>query len=68
LIVPLHDLAGAIADWVDRWLINGLAIRGLHGSVELVGRTLRLVQSGNLQTYTFLFAAGLAVVAWFTLR
>lgn len=68
LIVPLHDVAGAIADWVDRWLINGLALRGLHGSVELVGRTLRLVQSGNLQTYTFLFAAGLAVVAWFTLR
>ena len=68
VFVPLHDFAGAVADWIDRWIIAGLGIRGLHGSVELVGRALRLVQSGNLQTYTFLFAAGLAVVAWFTLR
>jgi NADH:ubiquinone oxidoreductase subunit 5 (subunit L)/multisubunit Na+/H+ antiporter MnhA subunit len=68
IVVPIHDLMGIVADWVDRWLVNGLAIRGLHGTAELVGRTLRLVQSGNLQTYSFLFAAGLAVVAWFTLR
>jgi NADH-quinone oxidoreductase subunit L len=68
VIIPLHDCAAAVTDWADRWLVNGLGIRGLHGSVELVGRALRLVQSGNLQTYTFLFAAGLAVVAWFTLR
>lgn len=68
VVVPLHDCAAAVTDWADRWLLGGLVIRGLHGSVELVGRALRLVQSGNLQTYTFLFAAGLAVVAWFTLR
>ncbi len=68
LFVPLHDLAGTVLDWVDRWVLGGLVIRGAHGSVELVGRALRLVQSGNLQTYTFLFAAGLAVVAWAILR
>lgn len=68
LVIPLHDAAAWVADWIDRWLIAGLGIRGLAGSVELVGRALRLVQSGNLQTYTFVFAAGLAVVAWFILR
>ncbi len=68
VFIPLHDLAGTLADWLDRWLLNGLVIRGAHGSVELIGRALRLAQTGNLQTYAFLFAAGLAVVAWFILR
>jgi len=68
LVIPLHDAAAWVADWVDRWLIAGLGIRGLSGTVELVGRALRLVQSGNLQTYAFLFAAGLGCVAWFILR
>jgi NADH-quinone oxidoreductase subunit L len=68
LFIPLHDFAGTVIDWADRWILGGLVIRGAHGSVELVGRALRLVQNGNLQTYTFLFAAGLAVVAWAILR
>ena len=57
---PFEDAA----DWFDRWVLAGLVIRGAHGTVELFGRALRLVQCGNLQTYAFLFAAGLAVVAW----
>ena len=68
LVIPLHDVVGMLFAWADRWLIDGLAVRGLHGTFELAGRALRLVQSGNLQTYSFLFAAGLAVVAWFFLR
>jgi NADH:ubiquinone oxidoreductase subunit 5 (subunit L)/multisubunit Na+/H+ antiporter MnhA subunit len=68
LVVPLHDVVAAAFSLADRWLLNGLAVRGLHGTFELAGRALRLVQSGNLQTYSFLFAAGLAVVAWFFLR
>ena len=35
---------------------------GAHGTTELFGRALRLVQTGNLQTYAFLFAVGVAVV------
>lgn len=68
LVIPAHDVVAMLFSWADRWLINGLALRGLHGTFELAGRTLRLVQSGNLQTYSFLFAAGLAIVAWFFLR
>ena len=68
VVIPVHDVLAMLFSWLDRWLISGLALRGLHGSVELAGRALRLVQSGNLQTYSFLFAAGLAIVAWFFLR
>jgi NADH-quinone oxidoreductase subunit L len=67
-VIRLHDLLSAIAGWIDRWLIAGLAVRGVHGTTELVGRALRLLQTGNLQTYTFLFAAGVALVLYLALR
>ena len=62
--IRLHDLLAAIAGWIDRWLIAGLAVRGTHGTTELVGRALRLLQTGNLQTYAFLFAMGAALVLY----
>ena len=42
-------------------------VRGAHGTTELVGRALRLAQTGNLQTYAFLFVLGVAVVLYFVL-
>ncbi|MFM7099688.1 MAG: NADH-quinone oxidoreductase subunit L, partial [Verrucomicrobiota bacterium] len=66
--IPLHDLVARVVSGVDQWLVSGLVLRGVSGSVELVGRALRLVQTGNLQTYTFLFTAGAVLVAWLVLR
>ncbi len=68
VVIPLHDLLARLADWIDRWVIGGLLVRGAHGSTELVGRALRIVQSGNLQTYTFVFVAGVALVALVALK
>jgi len=42
-------------------------VRGVHGTTEIFGRALRLVQTGNLQTYVFLFAAGAALVLYLVL-
>ena len=39
-----------------------VAIRGASGFVDFTGRGLRLIQTGNLQTYAFLMALGVAVV------
>ena len=61
-LIRLHDNSGSIAAWIDRWIIAGLAVRGTHGTTELVGRALRLFQTGNLQTYAFLFALGVALL------
>jgi NADH-quinone oxidoreductase subunit L len=66
--IRLHDFLAVIADWVDRWLIAGVAVRGLHGTTEIIGRTLRELQTGNLQTYAFLFALGVALLLLFMLR
>ena len=68
LIRITHELLAQLADWFDRWIVAGLMVRGLHGTTELVGRGLRLVQTGNLQTYAFLVAAGVALILYLFLR
>jgi NADH-quinone oxidoreductase subunit L len=67
LINLTHENFARLSNWIDRWLIGGLAIRGLHGGVEIFGRILRLVQTGNLQTYAFLFLLGVAGLLYFFL-
>jgi len=67
LIAVSQEALARLADAIDRWIIAGLMVRGTHGTVELTGRVLRLVQSGNLQTYAFLFALGAAIVMFLTL-
>ena len=66
--IRFHDLLAAMAAWFDRWIIAGVAVRGTHGTTELVGRALRLLQTGSLQTYAFLFAMGVALVLYLALK
>jgi hypothetical protein len=63
--IARHDCG--IADWIDRWIVEGFCIGFVRGGTDLTGRALRLVQTGNLGTYAFLFALGVAVVLWFVL-
>jgi NADH-quinone oxidoreductase subunit L len=67
LIRVTHDALARLADGVDRWIIAGVMVRGTHGTTELVGRALRLIQTGNLQTYVLAVVLGVAVVLWFAL-
>jgi len=66
-VIRLHDFIAALADWIDRWLVEGFCIGLVRGGTDLTGRALRLVQTGNLQTYAFLIVLGVAVVLWFVL-
>jgi len=66
-VIKLHDGIAAVADWFDQWIVAGLMVRGIHGTTELLGRALRLAQTGNLQTYAFLIALGVALVLYFML-
>ena len=68
LIIPCTQEALArFADAFDRWIISGLMVRGAHGSTELFGRALRLLQTGSIQTYAFLLVAGVAFVLYLVL-
>ena len=67
VIAITHEAVSKLAGWVDQKLLRG-AIMGLfqHG-VDILGRGLRLVQSGSLQTYAFLFVVGVALVIYIVL-
>jgi NADH-quinone oxidoreductase subunit L len=68
LINLTHENLARLANGFDRWIVGGLFVRGLHGTTELTGRALRLVQTGNLQTYAFVFVFGLAALLFFLFR
>jgi NADH-quinone oxidoreductase subunit L len=65
LIAISQEALASFANSFDGFI--KLIIRGMHASTELSGRALRLAQTGNLQTYALLFAAGIAVVLYFML-
>jgi NADH-quinone oxidoreductase subunit L len=66
--VRAHDFIAAVMDWIDRWIVEGLGIGLLRGGTDLTGRGLRLLQTGNVQTYAFLFVLGVAVALYFILK
>jgi len=65
IVASTQDTLAAAANAIDQWILDGVLVRGAHGTTELVGRLLRLVQTGNLQTYALLFAIGVVVLLYF---
>jgi NADH-quinone oxidoreductase subunit L len=65
-VIRLHDTLAAIAGGID-WCIENVFIGFVRGGTDFTGRALRLLQNGNLQMYTFLFAAGVALVLFLVL-
>jgi NADH-quinone oxidoreductase subunit L len=66
--VRAHDAIAAVMDGIDRWLVEGFGIGLIRGGTDLTGRGLRLLQTGNLQTYAFLFVLGVGVLLYFILK
>jgi NADH-quinone oxidoreductase subunit L len=64
--IRLHNTLAAIAGGID-WCIENVFIGFIRGGTDFTGRGLRLLQNGNLQTYTFLFALGVALVLFLVL-
>jgi NADH-quinone oxidoreductase subunit L len=67
-VIRIHEFLSAVADWFDRWIIEGMCIGSVRGGTNLAGSLLRYLQTGNLQTYAFLFALGVAIVLYLALR
>jgi NADH-quinone oxidoreductase subunit L len=67
LIACTQDALAQVAGFADRYILAG-GIRFISGGTDLFGRGLRLVQSGNLQAYALLTAAGIALALWLMLR
>ncbi len=54
-------------DWVDQWVVGGVFVRGLSAFGAMSGELLRLIQSGNLQAYAFMFVLGVLFVCYWIL-
>jgi len=61
-----HAWAKAL-DWFDQWIIGAVLVRGLSSFGAMGGELLRLIQSGNLQAYVFLFVLGVLFVCYWIL-
>jgi NADH-quinone oxidoreductase subunit L len=62
--IRFQDAMAAMAGWLDRWIVAGLLVRGTQMVAELTGRSLRMLQTGNLQTYAFLLVLGAALLLY----
>jgi len=62
-----QELLAKVTDWLDCWIIAGLGVKGIAGVTHITGSLLRLLQTGNLQTYALLFVLGVLVLLYLTL-
>jgi NADH-quinone oxidoreductase subunit L len=62
LIAGSQEMLASVSDWIDRYLIDGVLVRGIAGLTWGTGYALRLLQLGNIQGYAFLFGAGVVVL------
>ena len=67
LIDRTQEFLARVAAFIDRWIIDAGAVRGVSGGTFGLGALLRLVQIGNLQAYAFLFGLGVVVLIYFTI-
>ena len=54
-----------VCEWFDRWILQRLGIGGLSVGTGLLGKTVRLIQTGSIQGYAFLFALGVTVIIYY---
>jgi len=64
IIAYTQDALATVVDGLDRWILAGTLVRGVHGTVELAGRLLRLLQTGNLQTYALVVVTGVLLLLY----
>jgi NADH-quinone oxidoreductase subunit L len=67
LISATQELLAKLSAFIDRWILDGAAIRGASTATWGLGSLLRLFQVGNLQAYAFLFGLGIVGLIYFTI-
>src|SRR4051812_44649050 len=66
LIAATQGVLAKLSAFVDRWIIDVLAIRGASTTTWGIGSLLRLLQVGNLQAYAFFFGIGIVGLIYLT--
>ena len=68
LVRVTQDLAARLAGFLDRYLIDGLLVRGASALTFGAGFVLRFFQVGSAQSYAMVFALGAVLLLWVALR
>jgi len=55
----------ATCELFDRWILQRLGIGGLSFGTDLLGRTVRCLQTGSIPGYAFLFGLGITVIIYY---
>jgi NADH-quinone oxidoreductase subunit L len=62
-----QQLLARLLDWLDRWIVGGILVRGVAVLSTVTGEVLRLFQGGNLQAYVVVFILGVVFVCYWVL-
>ena len=65
IIKYVQGTIAAVCELFDRWILQRLGIGGLSGGTNLLGRTVRLLQTGSIPGYAFLFGLGVTVIIYY---
>jgi NADH-quinone oxidoreductase subunit L len=63
-IKAAQDGGAAVLNLIDRHLVDGLLVGGVGHMATGLGAAFRRLQSGNLQSYTFIIGLGLILFWW----
>jgi NADH-quinone oxidoreductase subunit L len=65
IIRYVQGTIATLCELFDRWVLQRLGIGGLAGTTSVAGKTLRLLQTGNIQSYAFFFGLGVTVIIYY---
>ena len=65
VIKYVQGTIATVCDVFDRWILQRLGIGGLSVSTGLLGRTVRLLQTGSISGHAFLIGLGVTVIIYY---
>jgi NADH-quinone oxidoreductase subunit L len=65
LVKYVQGTIAAICEWFDLWILQRLGIGGLSVGTGLLGKTVRLLQTGSVSGYAFLVSLGVTVIIYY---
>ena len=65
IVKYVQGTIAATCELFDRWVLQRLGIGGLSFGTDLLGRTVRLLQTGSIPGYAFLFGLGVTVIIYY---
>jgi NADH-quinone oxidoreductase subunit L len=65
IVKYVQGTIATVCDLFDRWILQRLGIGGLSVGTGLLGRTVRLLQTGSISGYAFLVGLGVTVIIYY---